>query len=250
MEELKLLVQMHSNQERQGPGSRRTTEQALELAGLNQAKGLNIADIGCGTGAATLVLAGLPSARITAIDIFPEFLSILGERARKEDLSSRIVPTEASMDQLPFQPEEFDVIWSEGAIYNMGFRNGLNQWRPYLKKSGIIAVSEITWLTPTRPGEIQEFWDSQYPEMGTASEKIAIMEEAGYKILGYFPLPESGWLDNYYRPLEDRFPAFLDEQNQSEAAKTLVENERQEIELYRKYSATYSYGFYIGMKLP
>ncbi len=42
-----------------------------------------------------------------------------------------------SMDDLPFKEEELDLIWSEGAIYNIGFEKGLREWRKYLKKMGI-----------------------------------------------------------------------------------------------------------------
>jgi hypothetical protein len=41
------------------------------------------------------------------------------------------------MDDLPFKEEELDLIWSEGAIYNIGFEKGLREWRKYLKKMGI-----------------------------------------------------------------------------------------------------------------
>ena len=37
------------------------------------------------------------------------------------------------MDALPFSPGEFDVIWAEGSIYNIGFERGLREWRQYLK---------------------------------------------------------------------------------------------------------------------
>lgn len=62
------------------------------------------------------------------------------------------------MDNLPFREEELDLIWSEGAIYNIGFERGLNEWRKYLKTGGYIAVSEISWFTEQRPAEIHNFW--------------------------------------------------------------------------------------------
>jgi hypothetical protein len=46
------------------------------------------------------------------------------------------------MDNLSFRDEELDLIWSEGAIYNIGFERGLREWRKYLKAEGYIAVSE------------------------------------------------------------------------------------------------------------
>ena len=51
------------------------------------------------------------------------------------------------MDDLPFEREEFDIVWSEGAVYNMGFRKGVNYWKDFIKDGGILAVTELSWIT-------------------------------------------------------------------------------------------------------
>jgi len=56
-------------------------------------------------------------------------------------------------------------------------------------------------------------------------------------------------LDNYYRPMENRFQEFLRRQGNSALARSIVEAERQEIELYEKYKDYFSYGFYVARKL-
>ena len=77
MKEFDLLVDLHKHMQRQGPGSPRVTEKAIELTGLMDRRELDIADIGCGTGGQTLSLASHLDGKITAVDIFPEFLEIL-----------------------------------------------------------------------------------------------------------------------------------------------------------------------------
>ena len=94
------------------------------------------------------------------------------------------------MDNLPFQNEELDLIWSEGAIYNIGFERGMNEWNRFLKKDGFIAVTEASWFTPERPAEIEDFWLANYPEIDTIPTKIAQMEKAGYTLTAHFILPE------------------------------------------------------------
>jgi SAM-dependent methyltransferase len=153
------------------------------------------------------------------------------------------------MESLPFEDEEFDVIWSEGAIYNIGFKKGVTDWNRYLKPAGLLVVSEISWITKTRPAEIQEYWESEYPEIDLASSKMRILEENGYSPIGYFVLPEHCWLDNYYRPLQDSFKAFLERNGKSQAARAIIEAESRERELYEKYKSYYSYGFYMAKKL-
>jgi len=193
-----LMVDLHRDGTRQGPGSDEETLRALELTRLDRAAGLQVADIGCGTGASTLTLASrLPNARIIAVDLFPEFLDILTERARAAGCSEQIETRAESMDSLSFAAESLDLIWSEGAIYNMGFTKGIQSWRPFLRPGGVIAVSEITWLRPDPPEEIRQHWNSEYSEIATASEKIAILERAGYDLLGYVVLPSANWVDNY-----------------------------------------------------
>ena len=153
------------------------------------------------------------------------------------------------MDNLPFGDEEYDVIWSEGAIYNIGFERGVKDWNRYLKVGGLLVVSEITWITGSRPSELQKYWDGEYPEIDVASSKIGVLEKNGYCPIGYFVLPEYCWLDNYYRPAQDRFKDFLNRNGNSEEARAVVEWENREIEMYEKYKTHYSYGVYIARKL-
>ena len=250
MDELKLLIDLHRPGNRQGPGGETETERAISLSGLSRHSNLKIADIGCGTGASTITLARSLEADITAVDFLPEFLEELARRAETAGVSRKITTLAASMDHLSFEPASLDAIWSEGAIYNIGFENGVRTWRRFLRPGGILAVSELTWLSRERPAELTEHWSREYAEVATASEKIAQLEANGYMPLGYFVLPEHCWLDNYYRPMQQRFEAFLEKHNHSETARSLVEADRQEIALYEKYSAFVSYGYYIARKLP
>jgi predicted O-methyltransferase YrrM len=86
-----LMVELHRDGMRQGPGSDKETLRALELTRLDTSATLQVADLGCGTGASTLVLASkLRNAQITAVDLFPEFLDILSERASAVGCSKQI----------------------------------------------------------------------------------------------------------------------------------------------------------------
>ena len=246
MDDLALLVDLHKGANRQGPGGDSETERAIDLAHIDRNAALNIADIGCGTGASTLVLARLLNASITAVDVFHDFLDVLDTRARKAGVAGKITRVCASMDELPFEERTFDVMWSEGAIYNIGFQQGIANWQRYLKPGGLLVVSEITWTTNTRPSALQTHWDTQYPEIDTASSKISILERHGYTPLGYFVLPEQCWRDHYYDPMRTGFEDFLRRNGNSDAANTLVTAEYDEIALYDLYSDYYSYGVYIA----
>ena len=249
MDDLQLLIDLHQEGLRQGPGGDDETRLAIALSGLKGAANLAIADIGCGTGASTLVLARELDAQITAVDFLPQFLAKLEDAAGRAGLKDRITTLSASMEALPFPEASYDAIWSEGAIYNMGFAAGVEAWRPYLKPNGIFAVSELTWLTDQRPAELQTHWDSEYPEVDTASAKMAVLERLGFSPIGYFPLSEHCWLDNYYRPMQQRFSDYLDRHENSEAARAIVAAEEAEISLYERHKSFVSYGYYIARKV-
>ncbi len=249
MTELELLVDFYKNTDRQGPGSSSETIKALDLTGIDKKDDLKIADIGCGSGAQTIVLAQNTSGQITGVDLFPEFLDKLENDARELGLQDRITTLKKSMEDLLFDKEEFDIIWAEGAIYNIGFEAGIKKWKDYLKSGGYLCVSEITWITDSRPKEVEEYWNKEYPEIDTASNKMKQLEENGYSPVGYFYLTQDSWTKNYYTQLEKIFPVFLEKHNNSEMAKNIVEQQRGEIALYKKYKDYYSYGFYIAKKI-
>ena len=232
MTDMELLIDLHRRQYRQGPGSEADTLRAIELTGLLGRRNLQVADIGCGTGASTFTLAEALQGDITAVDFLPEFLHRLQAQAEARGLGKRIHTLEAQMEHLPFEAEQLDLIWSEGAIYNMGFEEGLEAWRPLLKPGGILAVSEITWLLSERSEEIQSFWQQAYPQIDTAAGKFRALERQGYSPLA----------------LAAGFDDFLNRHPDSATARGLVAEHRDEQSLYEKYSEQYSYGFYVARK--
>lgn len=118
-----LICEYFSLVERQGPGSPEATIKALSfIDNLNENS--KIADLGCGTGGQTMVLAQNAPGTITAIDLFPKFIEIFNDNARRLSLHNRVKGITGSMDELPFAKGELDLIWSEGAIYNIGFKRG------------------------------------------------------------------------------------------------------------------------------
>ena len=248
MNDFQLLIDLHRDSERQGPGGEVETNRAKDLAGLDRSRRLRIADIGCGTGSSTILLAKNLDAEIIAVDLLPEFLDELQSRANDHGVADRISTLNCSMDGLPFEEKQFDVLWSEGAVYNMGFEAGISAWARFLKPGGKLVVSEITWLTATRPEEIQSHWEREYPEIDVASVKIGVLERHGFSPEAYFVLPSHCWLENYYRPLQSRFVAFLARHGQSDQAIAIVEAEQHEITLYETYHDYFSYGVYVARK--
>lgn len=246
--DVNLICDFFTNTERQGPGSPDATLKALSFIENLTDESL-IADLGCGTGGQTMVLARHAPGQITGLDLFPKFIDLFNGNARKLNLQDRVRGIVGSMDDLPFREGELDLIWSEGAVYNIGFERGLNLWRNCLKAGGYLAVSESSWFTDERPAEIHDFWMEIYPEMDTIPRKIAQIQRAGYLAVATFMLPEHCWTTHYYEPLGKFRKAFLEKYAGSKAAEELLAFQLREEELYRKYKAYYGYVFYIAKKL-
>ncbi len=243
-----LICEYFSSMERQGPGSPDITLKALSFVD-NLTDESRIADLGCGSGGQTMVLAQHAPGRIIGLDLFPIFIDLFNRNAVQLNLQDRVKGMVGSMDNLPFQKEEFDLIWSEGAIYNIGFKRGLNEWRTFLKKGGYIAVSEASWFKAERPAEIDAFWKDAYPEMDTIPNKVAQMQEAGYIPVATFILPENCWTEHFYALQVAAQEIFLGKYAGNKAAEELIANERREAQLYDQYKEYYGYVFFIGKKI-
>jgi len=246
--DINLIYEYFSSTNRQGPGSPETTIKALSFINHLTNKS-RIADIGCGTGSQTMVMAQHTPGHITGVDLFPVFIDQLNLNARQLNLQDRIKGIVGSMNNLPFQEEELDLIWSEGAIYNIGFERGLNEWRKFLKIGGYVAVTEASWFTEERPDEINMFWLDAYPEIDTIPNKVTQMQKAGYIPVATFILPENCWTEHFYAPQVAVQEAFLKKHAGNSAAEELIASQRHEVQLYNKYKEYYGYVFYIGKRI-
>lgn len=246
--DFELICEYFSSMDRQGPGSPEMTLKALGyIDGLHDES--KILDLGCGTGGQTMVIAQNAPGQIVGIDLFERFVNIFNSNASSLKLDHRVKAIIGSMDNLDYQHGEFDLIWSEGAIYNIGFERGLKYWIDFLKRGGSIALTEVAWLTPDRPTEIEQFWQDAYPEIDTVENKVAIMQDAGFEVISTFVLPEYCWEENFYCHQADAQKQFLKNHPNNLSAQDLVENEKHEAELYSKFKAYYGYVFFIGKKL-
>ena len=243
-----LINEFFTGLERQGPGSAEETLKALSFIGPLSSKA-KIADLGCGTGFQTMVLAQHTQAEITALDLYAGSIDKLNATAGMLGLQNRVKGIVGSMDNLPFQNEEFDLIWSEGAIGNIGFEKGLNHWKKFLKKGGYLAVSYESWFTEERPSEIEKWWVDAVPEIATIGHTVSVMQKTGYIPVAVFVLPESCWLEHYFIPQKARQEEFLKIHAGNKTVENMIAFMRREAELYLKYKQYYGYVFYIGKKI-
>ncbi len=236
---------------RLGPGDEQSATRALctilsamqQLSPALDPSVLRILDIGCGTGAQTIWLARETQANITAIDFHQPYLDELMRRADAAGLASQIRPLCLDIRKMPFQPGSFDLIWSEGAIYNLGFRNGLSICRDLLSPGGTMAITEVAWTRSEPPEECLQFWMNEYPAIQGISENLAVIRECGLHLLDHFTLPESSWWTDCYRPLEARLAMLRAKYANEQWKIEKIESIEHELDISRKYQAYVGYEF-------
>lgn len=242
-----IFFEIHQGLPREGPGRNEYTKKAYEmLPKMDQPK---ILDIGCGPGGPTIELARISGGDVFGMDTHQSYLDVLEEKIKKAGLSERMKALNGSMFAMDFPEESFDIIWAEGSIYIIGFEEGLNDWRRFIKPQGFLVVHEMTWLKPNPPKEIFDYWMKMYPGITTIPENLELIHPCGYKVLGHFPLPENAWWEEYYHPLEERINQLRAKYKENPETLRTLNSEQEEIDLYRKYSAWYGSVFYVMQKL-
>lgn len=238
------FFELHKGLPRQAPGDALSTTRALSLL-PEMSKHPQVLDIGCGPGAQTLVLAQLlPDADLIALDNYEPFLEELKQRAADVALQERIVTVPASMDNMPFASESFDLIWAEGSIYNIGLNKGLTLWKKYLKPGGYLVFSELCWLKVNPPDEVLLFWQEGYPGMMAIDQVKDCVLKNGYQLLDHFVIPENAWWKDYYRPLEKNITDFKIKYEGNQTAMDIAALEEKEISMYHHYHEYYGYVFF------
>lgn len=242
---LDLLLEAHIGLERQGPGSRETVKKALGFLG-DLKKFESIADLGCGTGGQTMILAEHLSGNIVGLDMFPAFAEALDRKAAEKNLGGRVKGIVGNMESLPFEKSSLDLIWSEGAIDNIGFEKGLSHWRGFLKEGGCIAVTCPSWLTKEHPAEAEKFWSDAGSQLDLIGKNIEIMQNCGYRFIAAFVLDEDCWTENYFYPRERAIQRLIEKYDSCDTVMEYAGLNRREMELYLRYKQHYGYVFYIG----
>jgi SAM-dependent methyltransferase len=148
------------------------------------------------------------------------------------------------MKEMDFPEASFDIIWSEGALYNLGFEDGLRKVKKFVRPSGYVAVSDAVWLKPHPPPEVVDFW-REYPEIDTVAAKLEVIKCIGYEVVGHFIFPPTAWTELYYDPMEERIFEKAEDWSGIPEAEAVLREARNEILIFRQNSEYFSYAFFV-----
>jgi hypothetical protein len=151
------------------------------------------------------------------------------------------------MKDIPDVFQHIDLLWSEGAAYNIGFSNALTTWATAINPGGFVVISELSWLREQVPDAVKEFFLSGYPGIQSVQKNIAVSRAAGYKLFSTYTLPREAWVDGYYDILAPRARALLNHPDPSVrefAAETV-----REIEIFECSEESYGYVFFMLQRI-
>ncbi|MDD9942155.1 MAG: class I SAM-dependent methyltransferase, partial [Myxococcales bacterium] len=229
---------------RQGPGNRACAERALRLC-TELPPSPAILDLGCGVGGQTLHLAALTSGPITALDRSARCIERMREMVGRCGLLERIKPMVGDIAQPGLPPESFDLVWSEGALYNVGIEKALRVCRGSLRSGGYLAFTDAVWRKEDPPPEVKAGFDLDYPTMGWVADVLAIIDRCGFELIAHFTLPNEAWWDDFYTPLAARVKVLRKKYAGDEEAIGILDQLAREPELHRSNSHYYAYEFFV-----
>jgi hypothetical protein len=139
----------------------------------------------------------------------------------------------------------FDLVWTEGSLFVMGFRAGLEACFARLVPGGLAAVSELAWLHPDPPAECAEFSAAEYPGMLDVAANERLIGGCGFELVDEFVLPDSSWWESYYRPLEARLVRYCCAFAADPEKLALLKRIQAEIDMRREYAEYYGNVFFL-----
>lgn len=241
---LSAFKELYGGLPRQGPGDAEATLAALRcVSGLPETP--RVLDAGCGSGASTLVLAqALPRSIIVGIDTLEPLLERLKASARAEGLDAQIETRCISMETVDVS--EFDLIWSEGAVYSLGVDVALRHWVNSLACGAHVVFSEACWFAAPdeRDATLVDYWREEYPQMRDEAGVAALIDTlGGYEVLATLRLGRDTRMQSFYGPLARRCDHLRT--GASGSMLQVIAMAEREIEIFRRYSDCFGYTFFV-----
>ncbi|MBN2467653.1 MAG: methyltransferase domain-containing protein [Deltaproteobacteria bacterium] len=243
-----IFFELYKSLPRQGPGNRACAARALALC-RDLPPAPAVLDLGCGVGGQTLHLADLISGSIVALDSHAPSIERLRATVAVRRLAARIQPTVCDMAEPGLPPASFDLVWSEGALYNIGIEKALQICHGLLRPGGYLAFTDAVWRTENPPPDVKASFEGDYPTMGRVPDVLASIERCGFSLIDHFTLPDEAWWDDFYTPMEIRIEELRGKYRADDEALAVLDQLAQEPEMHRRYSDYYAYEFFVARRV-
>ena len=186
----------------------RGRESTLELAQLANIQATDLVlDVGCGLGGTARHLAHQYNCHVKGIDLTREYIAVGKKLTEMVGLNDHVVLTEGSALDIPYDDDQFDIVWTEHVQMNIADKNGFyGEIARVLKPGGRLLFHDIfrglgeapRYPTPWAQDEILS-------SLATEKEARAAIESAGLTI--------DRWAEKdadslaFFKTVTDRIPA-------------------------------------------
>ncbi len=243
-----IFFELYESLPRQGPGNRACAERAIGMCS-DLPPSPRVLDLGCGVGGQTLHLVRLlPGARITALDSHAPSIERLCAVIAARGISDRVQPVVGDMAEPAQRAESFDLVWSEGALYNLGIENALRICRGLLRPGGYVAFTDAVWRRENPPPDLRKSFEADYPTMGRVPDVLAAIGRTGLSLVGHFTLSDEAWWQDFYTPMERGIELLRGKYAGDIEALAALDRMAQEPEMHRRYGDFYAYEFFVARR--
>lgn len=171
--------------------SQRTVEKMASMVDINE--NTAILDIGAGYGGAARHLAGRYNCSVHCVNISEIENKRNREKNRKTGLDSLIQVNDASFDDIPYEDDSFDIVWSEDAILHSSEKPKVfKEIKRVLKPGGYFIFTDPMQADGVSKKELQPILDRiNLDEMGSIKRYLKMAQDAGLKKIGIKDLSEN-----------------------------------------------------------
>jgi ubiquinone/menaquinone biosynthesis C-methylase UbiE len=161
---------------------RESTLEVAELANI-QASDL-VLDVGCGLGGTARHLAEIYNCHVTGFDLTDEYISVGKRLTDLVGLSDRVELRQGSALEIPFDDEQFDIVWTEHVQMNIADKNKFySEIARVLKPGGRFVFHDVfrgTGDSPFYPLPWAE--QESFSFLATEEEARATFDQVGLSI--------------------------------------------------------------------
>jgi cyclopropane fatty-acyl-phospholipid synthase-like methyltransferase len=151
------------------------------FASLPKMERPRVLELGCGSGAVTIELAGLTDGEIIAIDIDESLLNRLNEKLARTNITGRVTARRMDLLQNDFPEGYFDIVWEEGVVHVIGFRESFEACHRILRIGGYFVLGQA---------------------IKAMDKHQELITRCGFKLVRRLDWTEGCWWTEYYQPLE------------------------------------------------
>ncbi len=160
-----------------------------DLARFGEIKsGERVLDVGCGVGGPARLLAREHGARVTGVDLSPDYIAIARALSQKSGVAVDFQTADALA--LPFAAGSFDVVWTQHATMNIAGKQQL-----YLELRRVLAPQGRLVFHDLLAGEAAGDLHLPVPWADRADESFLIAGPALRRLLGRCGFRERFWQD-------------------------------------------------------